>query len=412
MGIGFPVALVAGGAAVDYSKAVQYRTALQHATDAAVLAAAALAKQSPTAGDSAYIDAAKKTFEANALSLRLAARPPQSAVAINAGAISVRATGLAQMSFMSILGMPELEVTAYSESGLGSGGAASFAAEIVLVLDNSSSMSSSSHAAMVTASKAVVNEFTNKLTNTNVKIGLVPFSKYIYATIPGQYVMGGTPGFAWTNCTGDRRYPYNTDNSLPTLANIASQWGRTNGNDTVGTDEYVDCPAEASANLQVRRLSTDFAGVLNQIGLMATNYGTNIFVGMQFAFHLLTPNGMWNDAGPFGTKKIVFLLTDGRQHTYGFGPDGSYSKEGAIASMQILCTNMKAKGITIVAIAYDIDDPLGKEDLRTCASEGQYYGEKFYLEATASNISSVMTAAANSIITGSVMGTGVVKLAR
>ncbi len=73
---------------------------------------------------------------------------------------------------------------------------------------------------------------------------------------------------------------------------------------------------------------------------------------------------------------------------------------------------MKAKGITIIAIAYDIDDPLGKDDLKFCASDGQYYGEKYYIEATAATLAGMMTATATELIKGNGKRKGQVKLVR
>lgn len=375
---------VAAGMAIDVGRALSQKTALQAAMDTAILAAAREKIANANIDDEALAAYALKIFSAQPEVMKSGATSPLATFSSTGGKITGSVTTSVPTTLLKIAGFTHVPLSLSSGAEL-----PGFSGEVAFVLDNSSSMSNSMHVAMIEATRRLLDKLTSNKTNTAVKISIVPFSKYVRVAMPGQYALGGIPGTTWSNCTNDRKYPHNVQNTTPNASVVGSLFGRTDGNDTIDADEYADCDQRTPPSLLVRPLTNDHAGTDSMITGMITGAGTNIFVGLQFGWHTLTPNGIWNDAAPFGqTKKYIILLTDGRQNQMSFAADGSRSDVNAWANTQTLCTNIKASGVTLIAIAYDIDDPEGKADLQTCVTGGQYYHEadQFTLDTLMQNI--------------------------
>ena len=64
----------------------------------------------------------------------------------------------------------------------------------------------------------------------------------------------------------------------------------------------------------------------------------------------------------------MVLLTDGEQTEPGFG-SSTRSVAAAEKNLEAICTNAKAQGITIMTIAYNIDDSATVDRLRNCTSD-------------------------------------------
>ncbi len=82
--------------------------------------------------------------------------------------------------------------------------------------------------------------------------------------------------------------------------------------------------------------------------------------------------------------KIIILLTDGQHNAEGFGPGGTWSSSQGYANVDHLCDAAKADGVTVVTVAYELDDGAGKDQMKRCASKSNYS-----LEGTESNISRI-----------------------
>ena len=65
----------------------------------------------------------------------------------------------------------------------------------------------------------------------------------------------------------------------------------------------------------------------------------------------------------------MVLLTDGTQTEPAFGPGGSRTVSQGDTNLELLCSNIKANGITIITIAYDLDDGSQQQRLKNCASD-------------------------------------------
>ncbi len=373
--------LLAAGMAVDFMNAHRYKTQVQNALDAAVLATA-----TSTQDDAERIAQGVAVFQAN-FDSAAAGFSVAPVITIDDGRVTATADTAMPTTFMNLIGYTEMPLTGLAEAvspGIGK-------AEIVFVLDYSSSMNDQ-YEAMRDASISLINDITEDQTATNVKIGLVPFAREVYATLPGEHVLGGTPGVAWSNCTIDRKWPWVVNDSTPTAA-TNSMWGRTDSDDIIDADEYDNCDSYTDNNLTIRPMSTDHAGTVAQLQAMTPHSGTNIAVGLQFGWQVISPNAPWTEGVPYADtswRKIIILLSDGRHNKKGFGPGGIHTEEQGFENVDTVCDAAKTAGVMIVTVAYELDDEEGKEQLQRCASETQYY-----LEGTEENIAEVFDGIGN-----------------
>jgi Flp pilus assembly protein TadG len=373
--------MLGAGMAVDVAVNYRLKAEIQSALDAAVLATAASGKDEATS-----IAEGKAVFAAN-FDAEAAGFNVTPTITIGNGKVTGSVDTTMPTSFMKLAGVNDMDLTGLAEvvlPGLGK-------AEVAFVLDYSSSMDDQ-YEAMRDAVVALIDKITNNRTSSDVKIGLVPFAREVYATLPGEYVVDGTMGIDWTNCTIDRKWPWTVNDETPTNA-VASKWGRTDDDDVIDPNEYDDCPNYPTNGLVVRPLSTDHAGTVAQMQAMTPYSGTNLALGMQFGWQVLSPNAPWTEGVAYtdtSWRKILILLSDGKHNKDGFGPAGIHTEEQGFENVDTVCTAAKAKGITVVTVAYELDDEEGKEQLQRCASQAQYY-----LEGSEENIAEVFDGIGN-----------------
>ena len=65
----------------------------------------------------------------------------------------------------------------------------------------------------------------------------------------------------------------------------------------------------------------------------------------------------------------MVVLTDGYQTEPAFGPGTIRTVSQGESNLEALCTNAKAKGITMITIAYDLDDTATRNRLQNCATD-------------------------------------------
>ncbi len=353
------------GAAIDYASAHSTRTYLQNAADSAALAAVKT-RDDATPGPHSV---AQATFNANSNALPFPASINYNLLKTD-DAATVRVQATLETSFLNLIGFPEFSVDVTARAVR-----PGFDAEIVLVLDYSSSMDGSKYESMRDGAIDLVKLLTDNLTSPRVKIGLVPFAEEVYLSLPGEHVVDGTPGTTWTNCTNDRKWPYTNSDTTPTADN-ESKWGRTDSDDTIDPTEYDECGNYPAASLVVRPLTDDHSGTVTQLEAMVPHAGTNIALGLQFGWQVVSANAPFTEGVSDGSKsKIIILLTDGRQHSDGWGSDGNHTVDNAIANIDGGCSAIKSNGITMITVAYELDDDDGKAQLSACASKGEYYFE-------------------------------------
>jgi len=204
------------------------------------------------------------------------------------------------------------------------------------------------------------------------KVGIVPFSEYVYATLPGGHIRDTPPGAVNTPtqaCLLNRGYPYSATAEAPYSGTPESRWPQVDPADP-------KCQAYPAGNLAVHDLTADFDGLDSALAGMEPAGLTNIALAAEMGWHLLTPDAPFDTARPYSdmhVQKIMILLTDGMQTVSAEGPSGNSTLAADDVTAEI-CEGAKAEGVRIYTIAFDIDETRIQDLLRNCASStGNYY---------------------------------------
>lgn len=364
--------LALGGGAVDFATRARVRGELQSATDTAALAAARTVQLSrmDRDGDWASVEAKAERTARNLLQAAVGLQgTPDFTVKITDTGVTIESSYQVKTSFLGVIGMQTLPARSLSEVNLPD----PTLIEISLVLDYSLSMRDNDKYLRMTQA---ANEFIQKVSDDRgdrTKIGIVPFSEYVLATLPGGMLRGTPAGDAntpMTVCLLNRGYPYSATDSTPSTSIAASRWPYVPLTDP-------NCQAYQTNKLGVRDLSSDFQGVKNALTSMQPTWKTNISLATELGFHMLAPNRPFETARDFSDaylQKVMILLTDGVQTSNAEGPDGSVSTIAADEVTAEICTTAKAEGVRIFSIAYDITEERVRTLLAGCASSpGSYF---------------------------------------
>jgi Flp pilus assembly protein TadG len=354
--------LLAGGAAIDYMRYATAQTKLQAALDSGALAVAVAATL--TASD--RMSAGEETFGRNISAAGIDPGTVDFEFKLNGKTVTASASFDLPAGLMRLGGLSKLAVSAATEISIPE----HKKAEVALVLDYSGSMAEVSagqvkYVAMRNAAKKLISDL--EASNPNkVKFGLVPFSHHVYVTLPKEHVAGQAGTGNWTGCTQDRKYPHNLTDATPTSDN-ATKWGHPHA--PVHASE--GCGHYAPNGLKVAPLTDDFQALRTQLDIMTPYAWTHIALGAEFGFHLLSPNAPFTGAAPYdsaSTNKFLVILTDGRQTEPAFGPGLRKIAQGE-SNLEAICDNAKAAGITVLTVAYDLEDEATRTRLSNCASD-------------------------------------------
>lgn len=366
-----PLVMVAG-IAVDSSRLSSARVEVQAATDAAALAAAA----AYGTGNSNYESIANAQFDQNlAQNEELTAADLTTHISVNTtnNTLTMTASGNMPTTLTRIGGFTEMPLATSADGKISSTVklpvfSDHHKGQIVLVMDYSSSMTeyvggTKKYLTMRDEASKLVKNLSQGLTNADVEFGLVPFSHAVRVTMPNNFYYGKTGTTLSTYCIDDRNHPFNLQKTTPDTStkNNTSKFYTTS------------CSNYSTNKLNVRGLSTDHAATDTQINQMIPYGNTHISLGMETAWHLLTPDAPYAaTVNSEETLKAVVLLTDGKQTSPGNGPNNILSVAQAEANLEAQCTAMKADGIRVVTVSFDLADDQNQdteERLRTCASD-------------------------------------------
>lgn len=359
--------VLAAGAAIDFGRFSSVQTHLQASLDAGALGGAAV----EDATDATREKYAKELFIADMAQGPASGLPVSYSFKVIDKSMVASASLDVPMSFMSVAGITTLTAVGKNQVGIGEGKKA----EIALVLDYSGSMADSikgqiKYVAMKNAANKLVDDLA-KAQPKNVKFALAPFSHQVYTTLPGSYVVGKSG--TWTGCTQDRQYPFNLSDSTPSTTD-ASKFGQPMAPDHAvwGCNGYKgDGNGYAKHGLVVRPLTDNFTSITSQLNAMTPYAYTHIALGVEFGYHLLSPNEPYSEGKPYAektTEKFMVLLTDGMQTEPAYGPSGRTVSQGE-SNLEALCNSAKSNGIHIVTMAFDIDDSSTRQRLKNCSTD-------------------------------------------
>jgi len=373
------------GATIEYLNMSKARTEMQAAVDAAALAAA----NTYAVGGTTYEATAETYINKN---LPRALKPDTLDVDVKVdktvNTIKVSATGNVESAFGDImnLGGPDAsEMVSTDQGKIGASATVSLPVfsdfhkgEIAMVVDFSWSMYDKvdgvrKYVSMREAAVKLIDDLTQKGVNNDVKFGLVPFSESVRVSMQKNYMDGQSSSTTWTKCIEDRKYPYNREATTPSTTNSNSnktRWGYY-GNDICGDyQEY---------NVTVKPLTTNHTSTKAQLNQMYPIGNTHIALGLEIAYHLLTPNAPYTEGVAMDkedTLKAVILLTDGAQTSAGYGANNKWSVAAAEANTAALCTALKNAKVRVVTVSFDLDDvadAASEKRLKDCASGPEYY---------------------------------------
>lgn len=357
--------ILAVGAAIDYGNASRYRAMLESAVDATSLAAAKLAAGGIT-GEAELTAAVRKIFDVNTASLaangigieRFTVTPfPENS------RIQVTASASVPTAFMYIANIPALPVGASATVHTGQ------VLEVALMLDVTGSMG------VLTSDKkgtkiAVLEKAAEDLVSTlmpdrlglgqRVRIALAPYSSGVYLGGLAEAVTGSASG----TCAVDRSGSLATTDAPPSDLKFPTGTG---------------CP-----NRAIMPLTDDRAKLLAALDRLPATGTTAGALGTAFAYNLLSPR--WAGVFPVGSvpeptgtpdlKKIAILMTDGE---YNF-MEGRYASSSVVnARAEDLCDAMRAGGITIYTVGFELRSGAARQVLRDCAS--MVNGKKAFYDA-------------------------------
>ncbi|HLA01432.1 MAG TPA: VWA domain-containing protein [Aestuariivirga sp.] len=354
---------IAAGSAVDTIRYVANATELQAALDSAALAAAA----TPELTDEERLAMAEATFVANLENGGLSDAAITRSFAIEDEIVVAAAEMDMATSLMSLTSIDSMTLKIGTEVAV----PGDKKAEIALVLDYSGSMNETiaggvKYVAMKNAAKDLISDL-EAANPEKVKFALVPFSHHVYGTLPKSYVLGTSGSGDWTGCTQDRKYPYNLTDDTPTSAND-SKWGQAQA----PVHAAWGCSGYTSNNLVMEPLSDNFTYLKSRLDMMTPYAWTHIALGVEFGFHMLSDNAPFEEGASYDddeTKKFMVVLTDGAQTEPAFGSGSTRTVAQGEANLEALCANAKAKDITVITIAYDLDDNATTQRLKNCATD-------------------------------------------
>lgn len=402
------------GAAMDIARGLSVRTSLQSELDAALIAGAARAKDA-SSGETAQEVA--EAYFAKTWQSKYGSTPATVSVANSEGKLVGVANVSVPTAFMKLFNFDNVEISVDSEVSLEAQDV-----EVALVLDTTGSMAGSKLETLKTAAKNLLNTvYAPAESDKHVKVGIVPFAQYVnvgmenrnksWMSVPAdgsvqkewcgdqQEVTGqsncrmvsavgyndgvpytyqyqtcdytyGPPVYkctpytetqTWNGCAGARTYPLNImdeqyQTPVPGIMNAA-------------------CPSPLTP------LIKDKDQLKGQVDAMNATGETYIPGGLVWGWRLLSSDDPFKDAVAYGQKvngkpvrKIMVLMTDGVNTISPTYPE--HNGSDTTLSNQLtaeLCTNIKAKGIEIFTIAFDVADNTTKDILRTCASAPAKY---------------------------------------
>jgi Flp pilus assembly protein TadG len=387
-----------GGGIVDFAHRANLRGELQTAVDTAAIGAARAVQHEHLQDtedqndiDAAATGAARRILDAGLASIG-GSDAANVSVDVDGGIIRIAAHYDVDTSFLGVIGIKTLTANAMAEVSLPD----VIRVEVALVLDYSKSMEDDDkYVRMTDAARDFIAKVAKDRAETS-KIGIVPFSQYVYARIGASYVRdsgsghhdqnddgGGWGGWGSSGsgsvntCLLNRDYPYSTTDGAPFSGLPSSQWPE---GDAAKCDDYAD------AHLRVRDLTDEFSSLSDSLSAMEPVGLTNIALAMEIGWHMLTPDAPFDQArnASDNVQKIIIVLTDGMQTVPAMGPSGDVSTAAADETTAELCENAKEQGVRIFSIAYDVINPEVHQLLLGCASS-----DTGYFDAGVSEISGV-----------------------
>ncbi len=384
----FLVVTIAGGA-VDYGRLSSAKVQQQAAMDAAVLAAGRVMQ---VTGDvDAAIDSARQHFDR--MKSLITVRETTNFEVVENGSV-VRATSDSAVAtpFWSIAGISELPINIAAEAKLSVGNNAQTHVEVSLMLDVTGSMSGSKIDDLKLAAKDLIDivvwEDQGSYTS---RVAIAPFSRRVNvgSLAPAMTGLAATSGGnTLIACVTDR----SGSEAFTDAAPGSGAWMNAYRGNRTSSSNYSSSGTCNSPVESMMALTSDKNALKTRIDSFGASGTTAGALGTAFTWYMLSPQ--WNTIWPAGAQarpyseltqlgptgkpllnKIAVLMTDGEYNTErgSYYSDSSDRQRIADNAVQI-CTNMKAAGITVYTVGFQIGTSGRAYDvMRNCANDPSYF---------------------------------------
>ncbi|HEY7747130.1 MAG TPA: VWA domain-containing protein [Aestuariivirgaceae bacterium] len=320
--------LGAAGIAVDFVKASAARSSLQGALDSAVLAAAAARVET---------DQEAETIIAKYMAANWAAKHPELDAQVSQVVEDEEVTGAASVTMPTlisgVLGINTVEVSVTSTATM-----ADNIIEVAMVIDNSSSMSSSL-SLLKEAVEGVVDTLVPNGTNPDIRFAVIPYAAYVNVGLDNKdqswLDLSAEDEASWDGCVGSRNYPLELDDS-----------------DSTPIPAVVDALCNPTPLLP---LTSDVDAVKSWIdGLEARVSDTYTGAGLIWGWRALSEAEPLTEAEPYGSaQKVLIFLSDAASTVGPSYPRHNNEDDIADNVWMAQCTNVKNQGIALYTIAFD-----------------------------------------------------------
>lgn len=381
--------------AVDVSRASGEKMRLQDALDAATLAAA----RSPATTDEGLQAVGEKVLAADLA----ASKATLTSSSFRLEGSKVVATAQASMATViaSLWMDGDMTIGADAEVTRSSNNI-----EVALALDVTGSMAGQKITDLKSAAKELVDLVVqDQQSPYYTKLAIVPYAAAVNAgtyagSLRGSYTAGTctTPGCAaykFTNAQGNNK-TFNISTCVTERTGGDAFTDAAPGGAPLGRN--YPSTSNPCLGATIMPLSTDRTALKSKIDGLTAAGSTAGHLGLAWGWYMVSPGfaSLWQTASQpaaYGSDKllkVVVLMTDGAFNTtYCKGVISKDSGSGsgssadhincnapngdAFSQAQALCSNMKAQGVIIYTVGFDVADDQAAEDIMTeCATDAQH----------------------------------------
>jgi Flp pilus assembly protein TadG len=391
------VATVGAGVAIDFVRASRQRLALNAAVDAAALAVAVSGKTDQAELEQLAID----YINANYNRLKYRGTELDLDVVVTETAVQITAHQQMPTTLMKIVHIDTMDLGSFAEVTRRSTNL-----EVALALDTTGSMQGQKIVDLRAAAKELVDIVVrDEQTPFYTKLALAPYSMAINV---GNYAEQVRGSYTSGTCTtpGCFRYrfnnPYGTQKTYQISTCVTERTGANAYTDAAPTVKLLGrnypSPGNPCLSNTILPLTSDKTLLHSRIDSLQASGSTGGHIGVAWGWYLVSPNFgyLWpsgSQPAAYGTDelvKVVVLMTDGeynssycngvisKDSTPGSGPTSDHINCNAanghsFDQSQALCANMKASGVVVYTVGFDVvDDQRARDLVAQCATDPEH----------------------------------------